>query len=374
MLEALSLARRGNGYTRPNPPVGAVVVKNGSIVGRGWHQKAGTPHAEVHALNDAGEQASGATIYVTLEPCNHTGKTPPCTRAILDAGISRVVIGALDPNPAVTGGGMEYLRGKGVEVSEGCLRDECRLLVAPFAKHARTGVPWVRIKVACSMDGRTATRTGDSQWITNSAARKYGHELRRITDAILVGRNTVASDNPSLTCRSGAPDDSAMDPLRVVLDSGLSSSPESKIYVQDSTASTVVAAVEGKAGPERVRKFEKQGVEVLVLPDDGNGRVGLEALLEELGRRGVQSLLVEGGAEVHGSFWDSHLVDEAFFFYAPVIIGGVDSRPAVAGMGADALKNAPRLDKCSFRPLKGNWLVAGVASDLDELWGAGAGK
>ncbi len=370
MNQAIELARLGLGRTTPNPAVGAVVVRDGKIVGRGWHRKAGTPHAEVHALNDAGDAAKGATIYVTLEPCNHTGRTPPCTRAVLEAGISRVVIGTLDPNPSVAGGGMEFLSSQGLEVSEGCMRHECRLLIAPFAKHIKTGLPWVRMKVACSMDGRTATRTGHSQWITNSAARMRGHELRRISDAILVGSGTVRADNPGLTCRhESAREDGTDDPVRVVLDSTLSTDPASTVYNLDSPAMTLVVAAEGRAAADRIREFENTKARLLLLPPDDTGRIGLKDLLEELGKMGIQSVMVEGGATVHGAFLDAGLVDEAFFFYAPLIIGGSEARPAVSGKGTDLLDNALRLSSFSHEMLDDNWLVAGVCGRrLDELF------
>lgn len=366
MAQAIELAERGLGRTAPNPAVGAVVVRDGRVVGRGWHMKAGTPHAEVHAINDAGDAAAGAAVYVTLEPCNHTGRTPPCTRAILDAGIARVVIGALDPNPDVAGGGMEFLRDSGLDVSYDCMRNECRLLVAPFAKHARFGVPWIRSKVACSMDGRTATRTGDSKWITNSAARQRGHELRRISDAILAGRATVEADNPSLTCRSSSHEGD--DPLRIILDSRLSTHPSSRVYTQASTAPTLVAAVDGLVDSRRIQEFERTGTEVMLLPDGGGGTVDIQTLLTELGRRGIQALLVEGGATVHGSFLDAGLVDEFFFFYAPVVIGGIAAHPSVAGLGSEKLADAPRLHDCRHEDLDGNWLLNGILTDLDTIW------
>ena len=366
MDQALELASRGLGRTTPNPAVGAVVVKDGKVVGQGWHHRAGTPHAEVHALKDAGEAARGATIYVTLEPCNHTGLTPPCTRAVLEAGIKRVVIGALDPNPRVAGGGMQFLRQQGLDVMEGCRRDECRMLIAPFAKHVRTGLPWVRMKVACTMDGRTATRTGHSQWITNEVARKRGHELRRISDAILVGRGTVEADNPSLTCRDGEGENA--DPLRVILDSRLSTDPSSTVYVQESPARTIVASVESAVDSSRVKQFEKTGTRVLMLPDSGSGTVELGTLMNVLGRMGIQSILVEGGATVHGSFRDAGLIDEMFFFYAPAVLGGEDARPAVAGLGADRLEEAVSLRRFCFEELEGNWLIRGNVTALDVMW------
>ncbi len=366
MRRALRLGEKGLGYTTPNPAVGAVVARQGMILGEGRHRKAGTPHAEVHALRAAGDAAKGADLYVTLEPCNHTGRTPPCTHAILQAGIRRVVIGTLDPNPKVAGGGTEFLRDKGIEVETGCLRDECRLLIAPFTKHILTGMPWVRSKVACSLDGRTATRTGHSKWITNQQARRSGHRLREISDAILVGKGTIVADDPQLTCRKGKK--AVKDPIRVVLDSGLSVDPSSRICRLKSSAPTVIIGVEGKSTDEHRQALEASGAKVWFAPPDGQGRVNIRDVLRMLGDFGAQSLLVEGGATVHGAFWDRAFVDEAFFYYAPMVIGGKDARPAIGGSGAVDVERATRLSKVQHRKLGDNWLVRGLVTNIDSFW------
>jgi len=366
MRRALRLGKKGLGYTTPNPAVGAVVVCNGEVVGEGYHQKAGTPHAEIHALRAAGDRARGADLYVTLEPCNHTGRTPPCTHAILKAGIRRVVIGTVDPNPVVTGGGAGFLRAHGLEVEEGLLRDECSLLIAPFAKHILTGIPWVRSKVACSLDGRIATRTGHSKWITNQQARRSGHCLREISDAILVGKGTILADNPQLTCRR--PGRPARDPVRVVLDSRLGIDPSSHICHLDSTAPTIIVGVEGEAADGKRKALEATGAEVWLAPPDSRGRVDIKSLLKDLGDYGIQSILVEGGATVHGAFWDQGHVDEAFFYFAPLIIGGVDARPAIGGLGSAEVGMATRLSAIQYHKLGDNWLIHGMATDINSFW------
>jgi diaminohydroxyphosphoribosylaminopyrimidine deaminase/5-amino-6-(5-phosphoribosylamino)uracil reductase len=366
MHRALRLGEKGLGYTTPNPAVGAVVARQDMILGEGWHQRAGTPHAEIHALKAAGDAAKGADLYVTLEPCNHTGRTPPCTHAILQAGIRRVIIGTLDPNPKVVGGGAGFLRERGLEVEIGCLRDECRLLNAPFAKHMLTGMPWVRSKVACSLDGRTATRTGHSKWITNQQARSSGHRLREISNAILVGKGTIVADDPQLTCRKGKK--AVKDPIRVVLDSGLSVDPSSRICHLKSSAPTVIIGVEGKSTEVRRQALEASGTKVWFTQPDGQGRVDIRNVLRMLGNIGVQSLLVEGGGTVHGAFWDQAFVDEAFFYYAPMVIGGKDARPAIGGSGAVDVGRATRLSKVQHRKLGDNWLVRGLVTNIDSFW------
>ena len=366
MRSAIRLAEKGLGYTSPNPAVGAVIVKGGKIVGRGFHRKAGTPHAEINAIRDAGDQCRGAEIFVTLEPCNHTGRTPPCTRAIIDAGITRVVTGVSDPNPSVKGGGTEFLRSRGIAVETGLLARECRLLLAPFAKSVRKGLPWVRAKTACSLDGRIATRTGHSQWITNEKARRHGQGLRRISDAILVGRGTVEADNPSLTYRPGKKTADPKRLLRVILDSRLKSPASSICFQPTDEAPTLVAT----AAPDNEKRqiLEGKGVKLVELPPDASGRPDTGALLKYLGSRGIQSILVEGGAEVLGSFYDMNLVDEAFFFFAPLVIGGINAKAGIAGRGADVLDNAKRLEDVRMSRLNDNWLVRGVISDLEGLW------
>lgn len=364
MAMAVSQAEKGLGRTNPNPAVGAVIVKDGKVVGRGFHKKAGTPHAEVNAIKDAGPLTDGSDIYVTLEPCNHHGRTPPCSEAVIRAGIKRVVIGALDPNPGVAGGGMAHLLNHGIECVQGCLETECMRLAAPFVKHAVKGLPWVICKVACSMDGRTATRTGHAKWITNKKARMQGHRLRNIVDAILVGRGTVEADDPSLTCRMR----NGRDPVRIILDSNLTCSPEKKVYTQESSAPTVVACLAGQP-EERILPFTRKGVKCMELPAAEAGGLDLVELLKKTGEMGIQSILVEGGGKVHGSFWDNDLVDEAFFFYAPRIIGGVDARPAVGGRGRARASEAPVLDHWKQKKLDDNWMISGVVSGrLSSLW------
>ncbi len=364
MAMAIAEAEKGLGRTGPNPAVGAVIVRDGRVVGRGYHRKAGTPHAEVNAIRDAGSMAEGAVIYVTLEPCNHHGRTPPCSEAVISAGIRRVVIGALDPNPGVDGGGMQHLSRHGIEVVHGCRERECMRLVAPFVKHVIHGLPWVVCKVACSMDGRTATRTGHSKWITNSRARKEGHRLRNRLDAILVGRGTVEADDPSLTCRMR----SGRDPARIILDTRLSCSPEKRIFNQDSHAPTFIACHEDVTD-KKMRPFVDRGVKCVRLPSGRRGGIDLKALLARLGEMGIQSVLVEGGGRVHGSFWDSGLVDEAFFFYAPKIIGGLEARAAIGGEGTALASEAPVLKDVRHRRLDDNWMISGiVAGHLSFLW------
>ena len=369
MKAALQLAEKGLGYTAPNPAVGAVVVKDGEIVGKGYHQKAGTPHAEVHALRDAGSLAAGGKIYVTLEPCNHHGRTPPCTQAILEAGIKEVIIGTSDPNPKVEGGGAAFLANQGLDVKTGCLEQEARLLIAPFVKHLAKGIPWVRSKAAMSLDGKIATRTGHSKWITNEQARRFGHRLREISDAILVGKNTVLADNPSLTCRH--PEGPGRDPARIILDSNMTIPHDMKVFAQESSAPTIIAALESAETRQKAEQLQETGVEVWLLPPDESGKVDLHALLKQMGGLGMQSLLVEGGSMVHGSFWDKGLVDEAFFFYAPIVIGGTESKICIGGKGAQKVDKAPRLINFDKIELGDNFLVHGVVSDLQALWAGG---
>jgi len=366
MRRALRLARRGLGRTTPNPAVGAVVIRGGQVLGEGYHRRAGTPHAEIHAIRAAGQACRGSTLYVTLEPCNHSGRTPPCTEAILAAGIRKVVIGTLDPNPRVAGGGAAFLQGRGVEVQQGCMEAECRLLVAPFAKHATTGLPWVRSKVACSIDGRTATRTGHSKWITNELSRKYGHRLRDQSDAIVVGRGTVEADDPELSCRGRWP--GHRDPIRLILDSGLEIGPSMRVFHLNSPAPTVVIGAAEKAKPSRKEMLERTGAQVWLVGSDRNGRVDLREALAMAGARGIQSVLLEGGGTLQGAFWDEELVDEAFFFFAPIVLGGKSARAAVGGMGAETVNSARRLNSIRHQKLGDNWLVHGLVTGPDIFW------
>lgn len=365
MRRAIELARRGLGTTHPNPIVGAVIVRDGKVVGEGYHAHAGEPHAEVVALQQAGEAARGATMFVTLEPCNHHGRTPPCTEAILRAGIERVYFASRDTNPHVEGGGSQFLRTHGVDCIEGPLAEEANYLNRGFLHWTRTGRPWVVAKFAASLDGRIATRTGESQWITGSESRQRGHELRREVDAILVGSGTVLADDPLLTVRGPM---SEVRPetefVRIVLDGRGTSPIESKVFDATEGASTIVATTQ--VSPEAWRDdLREHGVDVSMMPADKLGRVDLATLLEELGRREIRSLLVEGGPTVHGSFFDAGLVNEVFAFIAPMVIGGADAPGAVGGQGVGALQSALRLESVQVETCGSDVLVRGIVNQQE---------
>jgi len=341
MRMALDLAAKGAGYVSPNPMVGAVVVKDGQVVGRGYHQAIGGPHAEVNAIDDAGDQSRDATLFVTLEPCNHHGRTPPCTRKILDAGIRQVVVAMADPNPHVTGGGLEFLRSQGVDVSCGICEVEAVHLNESFIKYARTNRPFVVLKMAATLDGRIATRTGDSRWVTGAQARAFVHQLRHAMDAIMVGVGTVMADDPALTTRleSGP----GADPLRIVLDTHLTMIPTARMLNQSSPAETIIVCGPG-APVHKKQHLKDAGARILEVPLY-NGRIDPRLLMEQLGARGVSSLLVEGGAHVAGSLLQAGIVDKAHFFYAPKIMGGEDGIPMFAGQGP--AKMSACLDLCN---------------------------
>ena len=329
----MTLARRGTGKTSPNPAVGCVIVLDGVVVGEGWHRKAGTPHAEVHALRQAGERARGADVYVTLEPCSHFGKTPPCADALVEAGVGRVFVGMVDPNPKVSGRGIERLRSAGIEVVTGISEAECRRLNEPFVKHVTTGLPFVILKSAMTMDGKTATASGDSRWITNEKSRQYVHRLRSMVDAIMVGVGTVLADDPQLTARVPR----GKDPVRVVVDSSLKISPGARMLRQESPASTVIATI--SEDRDRIAELESAGAEVLRCRA-AQGRVDLHDLLVRLGARGVQSILLEGGSGLAGEALRAGLIDKVVLFYAPKFLGGAD------GLGLFGGASAERMDGC----------------------------
>jgi diaminohydroxyphosphoribosylaminopyrimidine deaminase/5-amino-6-(5-phosphoribosylamino)uracil reductase len=314
MRLALREARRGLGRTSPNPAVGAVLVKGGRVVGRGHHARAGAPHAEVAAIHDAGSRARGADLYTTLEPCDHFGRTPPCSLAMLEAGVRRVFSGSSDPNPRVNGRGLRRLRRAGVEVRTGLLRAECDAINETWFRYITTGRPHVTLKLAATLDGRIATSGGDSRWVTGPAARAIVHRLRNAADAVLVGAGTARADDPRLTAR--LPGGRGRDPIRVVLDSRLRLPAGLRLLRPRSAAPTLVAHVAGKA-PAR----PPRGVEYVRCRARG-GRVDLRDLLRRLGRRGVTTLLVEGGGEVAASLLAAGLVDRLLLFVAPRLAGG----------------------------------------------------
>ena len=335
MQMALDMAARGSGTTSPNPLVGAVVVRDGEVVGRGFHEAAGKAHAEVNAIEDAGAAAEGATLYVTLEPCNHIGRTPPCTRKILTAGIRRVVFAMADPNPHVAGGGADYLSEQGLEVTAGVLAGEALRQNDWFVKYIRSGLPFVTAKCAATLDGRIAASTGDARWVTGEASRTFVHRQRHAVDAIMVGRRTVEMDDPSLTTRLGQ--EVGIDPIRIILDTGLSTPIEAKVVRQSSPARTWIVC--GPAvSAQRLRRFEAAGVRVLTSAVR-DGRIDLNQLMERLGSEGVTSVLLEGGSTLMGAAIRSGIVDKVLFFYAPKITGGDDGFPICAGPGVVRMKD-----------------------------------
>ncbi len=360
MEKALALAARGKGFTSPNPCVGAVVVKDGQIIGEGFHQKAGQPHAEVNAIDDAAKRnpakLAGATIYVTLEPCNHFGKTPPCTHKILNAGISRVVVGCTDPNPTVSGGGIRFLEEKGLEVESGVLKAQAQTLIEDFIWTIQNDHdPFVTLKCATTLDGQIATRTKDSQWITGPEARQAGHELRHTHDAILIGSGTLHADNPSLTAR--IPGRQTKDPLRIVLDTRLTIDPKAKVINPSSSAGVIVAAGPD-ADPLKAKLLEDQGVQVILLGMDEE-RLDLKDLMIKLNQMSVSSLLIEGGGCVAASALKSGIVNKVCWFVAPKFMGANDGIPVFMGAGPEHIRDAFALDRVSYKTVGADMMVTG---------------
>jgi len=363
MWAALDLARRGRGKTNPNPMVGAVVVRDGEIVGTGYHQAAGAPHAEVMALQKAGESARGAVLYVNLEPCVHRGRTGPCVKAIIRAGISKVVAAMEDPNPLVAGKGFEKLKAAGVKVKTGVLEDKARQLNEVYIKYITTGRPFVIIKSAVTADGKTATRTGRSRWITGEKARAFVHRLRNNSDAIAVGIGTVLHDDPLLTTR--LEEGGGKDPLRVVVDSRARLPLDARMINMPSRASTVLATT-AAAPLDKRQALEEKGVEILLLPDR-EGRVDLAALMAELGERGVCQLLVEGGGTLNYSLLEAGLLDKLMLFIAPLIVGGRESPTSFEGGGVARLDEAWRLDNLEIKQYDGDLLIIGYPRSAGEI-------
>lgn len=336
MALALRLAERGLGQSAPNPAVGCVVVKGGRIVGRGWTQPGGRPHAEVEALGRAGAAALGATAYISLEPCAHYGRTPPCTMALLHAGVRRVVVAATDPDPRVDGQGLAQLRQAGVEVTEGVHRAEAERLNEGFFLRCRAGRPLVTLKLATSLDGRIATRTGASQWITGADARARAHWLRASHDAIMIGSGTALADDPSLTCRLARLE--WRSPIRVVLDGRLRLPLRAKLVASARAVPTwLFTRQDAPAG--RMEALREKGLEVFPVACDGADRLDLARVLQALAARGLTRVLVEGGAELAAALLRARLVDRLVWFHAPLVIGG-DGLPAIAGLGVDRLEEA----------------------------------
>lgn len=346
MKLCLRLAAKGKGYVSPNPLVGAVVVKEGRIVGKGYHPYYGAPHAEVFALQEAKENARGATLYVNLEPCAHYGKTPPCTKEIIKAGIKRVVIGMKDPNPLVNGKGIEELKEAGIEVETGILIEEASRLNEAYVKFITKGIPFVILKMAQSLDGKIATRTGESKWITGERARKFVHRLRAQCDAVLVGAGTVIADDPSLSAYG-----EGRDPARVVLDGKGMVPPSAKVFSEGVKRFVFTSS---SASPDWLKELKDRGVEVII---SGKGKVPIIEVLKELAKRGIASLLVEGGGETSACFLEAGVVDKIYFFISPIIIGGRDAKTSVEGKGCQNLREAIKLNNLKIRKIGEDILI-----------------
>lgn len=356
MRQALALARLALGQVSPNPAVGAVIVKDGEIVGQGYTQPPGSAHAEIVALKQAGERARGATMYVTLEPCCHYGRTPPCSKALIAAGIAEVHIAMIDPNPIVSGRGEEDLQREGIKTVVGDHEEEARTINEAYIKYIKTGLPFVTAKFAASLDGKIATRTGDSRWITGSEARKYVHYLRYTSDAVMAGANTILTDNPLLTCRYAGIGGAVKNrQLRVIVDGLGRTPPDARIFGEPGK---VLIAL-GNTVPGHVKDaLVKAGAELLEFPSV-DGHIDPALLLEALGKREVASVLVEGGGMLLGSLFDAGVIDKVVAFIAPVVIGGKDAVQAVEGRGVEKIAEAIRLERTSLEKFGEDLMISG---------------
>lgn len=357
MAEALQLAGRAEGKTSPNPLVGAIVLdSDGKVAGRGWHRKAGEPHAETLALGEAGDRARGGGLIVTLEPCSHQGRTPPCAPLVAEAGVSLVIAAVPDPNPQVSGNGFAHLRAHGVIVEIGVLAEEAARQNEPHFHWWKRSRPLVVLKAAASLDGKIATRSGQSRWITGEAARNAGHRWRNKADAVLVGVETVLADDPLLTAR---PDGALGKPLvRVVLDSALRTPPNARVLTSGQGNSTIVAAADA-APPAREKALRESGAEIIRMEADPQGRVSLAPLLRTLGERGVRHILVEGGGRVHGSFIREDLADRLLYFVAPLVMGDARAPGAISGLDEPTLQSLPRLSNVTHEVIGDDVLIQG---------------
>ncbi|MCE9655138.1 bifunctional diaminohydroxyphosphoribosylaminopyrimidine deaminase/5-amino-6-(5-phosphoribosylamino)uracil reductase RibD [Clostridium celatum] len=359
---ALQLAKKGKGKVNPNPLVGAIIVRDGVILGRGYHKEYGKAHAEVNAFLDAKEDITGATMYVILEPCSHYGKTPPCVERIIENKISRVVIGMIDPNPLVAGKGIEKLKKSGITVTVGVLEEECRKLNEVFIKYITKNEPFVVLKTAMSLDGKIATSRGESKWITGEKARNEVHNLRNELEAIMVGVDTVIIDNPELTCRL----ENGRNPIRIIVDSTLKIPLNSKVLKNQDEAKTIVATKK-EAIEEKVKKLEALGVTVLKISDDKeyennnirNKKVNLNNLMKELGKLNIDGVLLEGGATLNYSALQEGIVDKIQVYIAPKIIGGLNSKGPVGGTGIDFLKDAFKINDLTSKFIGEDILIEG---------------
>jgi diaminohydroxyphosphoribosylaminopyrimidine deaminase/5-amino-6-(5-phosphoribosylamino)uracil reductase len=355
ILRTLTLAKKVNGQTSPNPMVGAVIIKNGQVVGEGYHKKAGGPHAEIEALKKAGTKAKGASLYVNLEPCCVTGKTGPCTEAIIKSGIKKVFIGMRDPNPKVSGGGIRVLKKSGIEIISGILEEECKKLNEIFIKFITTKKPFVILKSAISLDGKIATKSGESRWISCAESRRTVHQLRSKVDAIMVGTGTVIKDDPNLTARLG--NKKVKQPIRVILDNQ-NTVPLSKKVFKNASSERVVYVTTEKISSSREKRLSKMGVDVCILKEK-RGQVNLPQLMKFLGNQEISSILIEGGSELSASVLKEGIVDKVMLFVAPIIIGGNLSPGVIGGEGTARLKSAWKLKKLSVQQSGTDLMIEG---------------
>ena len=357
MAYALSLAELALGYTSPNPAVGAVIERDGLVVGLGHTQQPGLEHAEIMALNQAGEMARGATLYVTLEPCCHHGRTPPCTEAIIKAGVSEVNIAVADPNPKVSGNGIECLKAAGIKTVIGEYEQKAREINEGYFKYIKTGIPFVIAKFAMSLDGKIATRTGDSRWITGEEARNYAHRQRHSVDAIMVGAETIIIDDPQLTARgySGRGGRARLQPLRVIVDGKGRVPATARVFSEP--GKTLVAVADGQVQRKKL-KIKQEGAEYIVIRPD-NGLIDIAELLKTLGQRQITTVMIEGGSKLLGYVFDHHLVDKVLAFVAPIIIGGEEARTAVSGRGVEKVAGALQLKDIKIVKFDNELLISG---------------
>ena len=353
MKRALELAKKGEGKVNPNPLVGALIVKNNKIIGEGYHEVYGGNHAEINAIKNSKESLGGATIYVTLEPCHHYGKTPPCVESIIKHGFSKVFIGQIDPNPLVAGKSIEKLKKAGIEVKVGVLEEECIKLNEVFNKYILSNEPYVLLKAAMSLDGKIATTSGESMWITGEISRENLHKLRNKYSAIMVGVNTVIKDNPSLTCRVP----NGRNPIRIIVDSKIRIPLDSRVLDISNESRCLIATTE-KASKDKIKQLKDRGIEVLILQDKDE-RVDIRKLIEELGRLKIDGVLLEGGGTLNFSFLEAGLVDKVEFYIAPKIIGGDKAKTPVEGVGIGVLSETFNIKNISTKFLGEDLLIEG---------------
>lgn len=352
MQLAIELAKKGEGKVNPNPMVGAVIVRDGIVIGEGYHEKYGEGHAEVNAFKSLKEDPSGATMYVTLEPCSHYGKTPPCVDKIVENNIKRVVIGMIDPNPLVAGNGVYKLKKAGIEVKIGVLEDKCKKLNEVFIKYILSKKPFVVLKAAMSLDGKIATRTGESKWISSEKSRLQVHNLRNKISGIMVGVNTVIKDDSELTCRI----QNGIDPIRIILDSTLRIPMNSKV-LQNKDNKTIIATTK-RANMKNIQELLKKDIKVLII-EEKNGQVNLNALIKKLGELNIDSILLEGGGTLNYSALEENIVDKVMIYISPKIIGGEFSKTPVGGIGIDKLNDAFNLKDITANTVDEDILVEG---------------